>query len=198
MKSSLFFHGTFSACPISENIAGRDSSHLWCDLDFFVRQPSRTAKFREIGRCAGGGLKNDDLLIASKVRSNRFTNDKQRPPKFRLAAHLGSTFWVTKGGIKKKFLSSTKVDCHVGHSPPRNDASKADAQKEKGCPLGATFSYLDILDNIINVGGECCPRGGKANYQSTIWSAFPLREGGKRTQVSLLLGRESHKDLIGG
>ena len=63
-----------------------------------VRQPLRTAKFGEIGRRAVGGLKNDDLLIASKVRSNRFTDDKWRPRKFRLAAHLGSTFWVTKGG----------------------------------------------------------------------------------------------------
>ena len=59
---------------------------------------SRTAKFEEIGRHAVGGLRNDDLLIASKVRSNRFTDDKWRPHQFRLAAHLGSTFWVTKGG----------------------------------------------------------------------------------------------------
>ena len=63
-----------------------------------ARQPLRTAKFGEIGRHAGGGLRNGDLLIASKVRSIRFTDDKRRPHKFRLAAHLGSTFWVTKGG----------------------------------------------------------------------------------------------------
>ena len=48
-----------------------------------MRQPLRTAKFEEIGRRAGGGLRNDDLLIASKVRSNRFTDDKWRPHKFR-------------------------------------------------------------------------------------------------------------------
>ena len=58
----------------------------------------RTAKFGKIGRHAVGGLRNGDLLIASKVRSIRFTDDKWRPHKFRLAAHLGSTFWVTKGG----------------------------------------------------------------------------------------------------
>ncbi len=34
-------------------------------------------KFVDEGRRAGGGLKNDDLLIASKVRSNRFTDDKR-------------------------------------------------------------------------------------------------------------------------
>jgi hypothetical protein len=59
---------------------------------------SALRKFVDKGRRAGGGLKNDDLLIASKVRSNHFTDDKRRPHKFRLAAHLGSTFWVTKGG----------------------------------------------------------------------------------------------------
>ena len=63
-----------------------------------ARQPLRTAKFGETGRHAVGGLRNGDLLIASKVRSIRFTDDKWRPRKFRLAAHLGSTFWVTKGG----------------------------------------------------------------------------------------------------
>ena len=36
----------------------------------------RTAKFGEIGRHAVGGLRNGDLLIASKVRSIRFTDDK--------------------------------------------------------------------------------------------------------------------------
>ena len=41
-----------------------------------MRQPFRTAKFGEIGRHAGGGLRNGDLLIASKVRSIRFTDDK--------------------------------------------------------------------------------------------------------------------------
>ena len=41
-----------------------------------MRQPLRTAKFEEIGRHAGGGLRNGDLLIASKVRSIRFTDDK--------------------------------------------------------------------------------------------------------------------------
>ena len=49
-----------------------------------VRRPLRTAKFGEIGRHAVGGLKNGDLLIASKVRSIRFTDDKWRPHKFRL------------------------------------------------------------------------------------------------------------------
>ena len=43
---------------------------------FYVRQPLRTAKFGEIGRHAVGGLRNGDLLIASKVRSIRFTDDK--------------------------------------------------------------------------------------------------------------------------
>ena len=49
-----------------------------------MREPFRTAKFGEIGRHAGGGLRNGDLLIASKVRSIRFTDDKGRPRKFRL------------------------------------------------------------------------------------------------------------------
>ena len=63
-----------------------------------MRQPLRTAKFGETGRHVVGGLRNGDLLIASKVRSIRFTDDKGRPHKFRLAAHFGSTFWVAKGG----------------------------------------------------------------------------------------------------
>ena len=41
-----------------------------------ARQPIRTAKFVEIGRHAVGGLRNGDLLIASKVRSIRFTDNK--------------------------------------------------------------------------------------------------------------------------
>ena len=47
----LFFMPLFAAKKVAQkprgdkfsgsaaNIAGRDSSHLWCDLDFFVRQP---------------------------------------------------------------------------------------------------------------------------------------------------------------
>ena len=31
-----------------------------------MRQHLRTAKFEEVGRRAGGGLKNDDLLMAFK------------------------------------------------------------------------------------------------------------------------------------
>ena len=45
-----------------------------------MRQPFRTAKFGEIGRHAGGGLRNGDLLIASKVRSIHFTDDGAATP----------------------------------------------------------------------------------------------------------------------
>ena len=66
-----------------------------------VRQPIRTAKFEEIGRRAVGGLRNGDLLIASKVRSIRFTDDKRRPHKFRLARFL-RYFLAAKSGKKKE------------------------------------------------------------------------------------------------
>ena len=57
-----------------------------------MRQPLRTAKFGETGRHVVGGLRNGDLLIASKVRSIRFTDDKWRPRKFRLAVAFAPLF----------------------------------------------------------------------------------------------------------
>ena len=57
-----------------------------------MRQPLRTAKFGETGRHVVGGLRNGDLLIASKVRSIRFTDDKGRPHKFRLAVAFAPLF----------------------------------------------------------------------------------------------------------
>ena len=41
---------------------------------------NRTAEFAEKGRRVGGGLKNGDLLIASKVRSIHFTDDGATTP----------------------------------------------------------------------------------------------------------------------
>ncbi|MBE6204733.1 MAG: hypothetical protein E7136_05420 [Rikenellaceae bacterium] len=41
---------------------------------------NRTAEFAEKGRRVGGGLKNGDLLIASKVRSIHFTDDDAATP----------------------------------------------------------------------------------------------------------------------
>ena len=41
---------------------------------------NRTAEFAEKGRRVGGGLKNGDLLIASKVRSIHFTDDGALTP----------------------------------------------------------------------------------------------------------------------
>ncbi|MBO4993011.1 MAG: hypothetical protein J6C60_01990 [Alistipes sp.] len=41
---------------------------------------NRTAEFAEEGRRVGGGLKNGDLLIASKVRSIHFTDDGATTP----------------------------------------------------------------------------------------------------------------------
>ena len=41
---------------------------------------TRTAEFAEKGRRGGGGLKNGDLLIASKVRSIHFTDDGATTP----------------------------------------------------------------------------------------------------------------------
>ena len=41
---------------------------------------NRTAEFAEKGRRGGGGLKNGDLLIASKVRSIHFTDDGALTP----------------------------------------------------------------------------------------------------------------------
>ena len=71
--------------------------------------PLRTAKFWEKGRRAGGGLKNDDLLIASKVRSNRFTDDKRRPPKFRLAVAFAPLFPQKVEHKKVSFLFHTTL-----------------------------------------------------------------------------------------
>ena len=44
------------------------------------RGKNRTAEFAEEGRRVGGGLKNGDLLIASKVRSIHFTDDGALTP----------------------------------------------------------------------------------------------------------------------
>jgi hypothetical protein len=41
---------------------------------------ARTAEFADEGRRGGGGLKNGDLLIASKVRSIHFTDDGATTP----------------------------------------------------------------------------------------------------------------------
>jgi hypothetical protein len=41
---------------------------------------ARTAEFADKGRRGGGGLKNGDLLIASKVRSIHFTDDDVTTP----------------------------------------------------------------------------------------------------------------------
>ena len=74
-----------------------------------MREPFRTAKFGEVGRHAVGGLRNGDLLIASKVRSIRFTDDKWRPHKFRLARFL-RYFLAAKSGKKNYlYLSISKV-----------------------------------------------------------------------------------------
>ena len=59
-----------------QNSKFKIDSVLWADKNIPTRQPLRTAKFGEIGRHAVGGLRNGDLLIASKVRSIRFTDDK--------------------------------------------------------------------------------------------------------------------------
>ncbi|MBQ5922976.1 MAG: hypothetical protein IIW91_06535, partial [Alistipes sp.] len=99
VKRSPFFYANFLVCPFFEKLPAAFASDRWSDLRLFpCVSNSALRKFVDKGRRAGGGLKNDDLLIASKVRSNHFTDDKRRPHKFRLAAHLGSTFWVTKGG----------------------------------------------------------------------------------------------------
>ena len=44
------------------------------------KKEPRTAEFAEEGRRGGGGLKNGDLLIASKVRSIHFTDDGAATP----------------------------------------------------------------------------------------------------------------------
>ncbi|MBQ5720637.1 MAG: hypothetical protein IIV65_08820 [Alistipes sp.] len=49
-------------------------------LGWHTKIKNRTAEFAEKGRRVGGGLKNGDLLIASKVRSIHFTDDDVATP----------------------------------------------------------------------------------------------------------------------
>ena len=54
---------------------------------------TRTAEFAEKGRRIGGGLKNGDLLIASKVRSIHFTDDDVTTPQIVPCGLFVQLFW---------------------------------------------------------------------------------------------------------
>ena len=54
---------------------------------------NRTAEFAEKGRRVDGGLKNGDLLIASKVRSIHFTDDGAATPQIVPCGFFVQLFW---------------------------------------------------------------------------------------------------------
>ncbi|MBQ5720409.1 MAG: hypothetical protein IIV65_07655 [Alistipes sp.] len=54
---------------------------------------NRTAEFAEKGWRGGGGLKNGDLLIASKVRSIHFTDDGATTPQIVPCGLFVQLFW---------------------------------------------------------------------------------------------------------
>ena len=66
-----------------------------------MREPFRTAKFGEIGRHAVGGLRNGDLLIASKVRSIHFTDDGAATPQIVPCGLFAQLFWKK---LQRKFM----------------------------------------------------------------------------------------------
>ena len=65
---------------------------------------NRTAEFAEKGWRGGGGLKNGDLLIASKVRSIHFTDDDVTTPQIVPCGLFVQLFW--KKLREKQFVSA--------------------------------------------------------------------------------------------
>jgi hypothetical protein len=67
VKRSPFFNANFPVCPFSEKLPAAFASDLWSDLNYYraLAYPA-LRKFVDRGRRAGGGLKNDDLLMAFK------------------------------------------------------------------------------------------------------------------------------------
>ena len=67
VKRAPFFNANFPVCPFSEKLPAAFDSHLRCDkkLRRAAAYPA-LRKFVDQGRRAGGGLKNDDLLMAFK------------------------------------------------------------------------------------------------------------------------------------
>ena len=67
VKRSPFFNANFPVCPFSEKLPAAFASDRWSDLRLFpCVSLSALRKFVDKGRRAGGGLKNDDLLMAFK------------------------------------------------------------------------------------------------------------------------------------